>query len=63
MTPTGHLTASQRTTGSKYHRVMTLTQSADGLATTRDAPTAKPQSFRTADGWFAYNLNVNLAQM
>ena len=24
---------------------------------------AKPQSFRTGDGWFAYNLAVNLAQM
>ena len=29
----------------------------------RDAQTAKPQSFRTGDGWFAYNLEVNLAQM
>ena len=29
----------------------------------RDAQTAKPQSFRTGDGWFAYNLAVNLAQM
>ena len=27
------------------------------------AQTAKPQSFRTGDGWFAYNLAVNLAQM
>ena len=24
---------------------------------------AKPQSFRTGDGWFAHNLAVNLAQM
>ena len=29
----------------------------------RDAQTAKPQSFRTGNGWFAYNLAVNLAQM
>ena len=63
MIPTGHLTASQRTSGSKYHRVMTITPSADGLAITRDAQTAKPQSFRTGDGWFAHNLAVNLAQM
>ena len=27
------------------------------------AEAAKPQSFRTGDGWFAYNLAVNLAQM
>ena len=29
----------------------------------RDAQTAKPQAFKTGDGWFAYNLAVNLAQM
>jgi hypothetical protein len=29
----------------------------------RDAQTAKPQSFKTRDGWFAYYLAVNLAQM
>ena len=29
----------------------------------RDAQTAKPQSFRTSDGWFVYNLAVNLVQM
>lgn len=28
-----------------------------------DDQSAKPQSFRTGDGWFAYNLAVNLAQM
>ena len=27
----------------------------------RDAQTAKPQSLRTGDGWFAFNLAVNLA--
>ena len=29
----------------------------------RDAQTAKPQAFRTGDGWFAFNLAVNPAQM
>ena len=28
----------------------------------RDAQTAKPQVFRTGDGWFAYHLVTNLAQ-
>ena len=27
-----------------------------------DAQTANPQSFRTGDGWFTYNLVMNLAQ-
>ena len=35
----------------------------DGIAIMRAAQTAKPQSFRTGDGWFSYNLAVNLAQM
>ena len=30
--------------------------SAGGLAITRDSQTPKPRSFRTGDGWFAYNL-------
>ena len=29
----------------------------------REAQTAKPQTFRTGDGWFPYNLATNLAQM
>ena len=29
----------------------------------RDVQSAKAQEFRTGDGWFAYNLAVNLAQM
>ena len=34
----------------------------DGFGIIRDAQTAKPQTFRTGDGWFAYNLAVNLSQ-
>ena len=35
----------------------------DGFGIMRDAQTAKPQTFRTGDGRFAYNLAMNLAQM
>ena len=35
----------------------------DGFGIMRDAQTAKPQTFRTGDGWFPYNLAANLAQM
>ena len=35
----------------------------DGLGLTRDASTAKPQVFITGDGWFTYNLVVNLAKL
>ena len=35
----------------------------DGFGIMRDAQTAKPQGFRTRDGWIAYDLAVNLAQI
>ena len=35
----------------------------DGFGIMRDAQSAKPQVSRTGDGWFAYNVAVNLAQM
>ena len=47
----------------EVRRIMTLEPYADGLGIMRDAQTAKPQSFVTGDGWFVYNLAVNLAEM
>ena len=35
----------------------------DGFGIARDGQTAKPQTFRTGDGWFASNLSANLAQV
>ena len=35
----------------------------DGSGIMRDAQTARPQTLRTGDGWFAYNLAANLAQV
>ena len=29
----------------------------------RDTQTVEPQTFRTRDGWFVYNLATNLAQL
>ena len=40
----------------RYDRIVDFEAFADGLGVTRDAQTAKPQQFRTGDGWFAYNL-------
>jgi hypothetical protein len=33
-----------------------------GFGIVRDAQTAKPQTFRTGDGWFVYNVATNPAQ-
>ena len=47
----------------RYDRIVDFEPFSDGFGLMRDAQTAKPQSFRTGDGWFAYNLAVNLAQL
>ena len=47
----------------RYDRIVDFEPFDDGFGLMREAQTAKPQSFRTGDGWFAFNLAVNLAQM
>ena len=47
----------------RYDRIVDFDPFYDGLGLVRDAQTAKPQSFRTGDGWFAFNIATNLAQM
>ena len=47
----------------RYDRIVDFEPYDDGFGLMREAQTAKPQTFRTGDGWFAYNLAVNLAQM
>ena len=47
----------------RYDRIVSFDPYDDGFGIMRDAQTAKPQAFRTGDGWFAYNLAVNLSQM
>ena len=37
--------------------------STDGVGIRRDAATAKPQFFITGDGWFTYNLLVNVGNV
>ena len=40
----------------RYDKIVSFEPYSDGLGIMRDAQTAKPQVFRTGDGWFAYNL-------
>jgi len=46
-----------------YAKVVSFTPYSDGIGVVRDAQSAKPQTFETGDGWFAYNLVVNLAKL
>ena len=47
----------------RYDRIVSFEPYDDGLSIMRDAQPARPQTFRTGDGWFVYNLAVNIAQM
>ena len=46
----------------RYDKIVAFEPFSDGSGIMRDAQTARPQTFRTGDGRFAYNLAVNLAQ-
>ena len=46
----------------RYDRIVSFEPYNDGIGIMREAQTAKPQTFRTGDGWFIYNLVSNLAQ-
>ena len=47
----------------QYDRIVSFDPYDDGFGIMRDAQSAKPQTFRTGDGWFPYNLATNLAQL
>jgi len=46
-----------------YAKIITFQPYSDGIGIQRDAASAKPEVFKTGDGWFAYNLITNLAAM
>ncbi|MFC1527960.1 hypothetical protein ACFL5D_04400 [Candidatus Neomarinimicrobiota bacterium] len=46
-----------------YNKIVTFQPFEDGIGIHRDALTAKPQTFKTGDGWFTYNLITNIAKM
>ena len=47
----------------RYDRTVSFDPFDDGFGIMRDAQMSKPQTFRTWDGRFPYNLVTNLAQI
>lgn len=47
----------------RYDKIVSFTPYSDGIAIQRDASSAKPQIFVTGDGWFTYNLVMNLVHL
>jgi hypothetical protein len=46
-----------------YSKIISFLPFDNGIGIVRDAANAKPQIFVTGDGWFSYNLVMNLAQL
>ena len=46
-----------------FNKIVTFQEYSDGIGVQRDAASAKPQVFRTGDGWFTYNLITNAAHL
>jgi hypothetical protein len=46
-----------------YSKIVSFEPFSNGVGIMRDAATAKPEIFVTGDGWFTYNLVVNLARL
>ncbi|MCC6731168.1 MAG: hypothetical protein IT208_17720 [Chthonomonadales bacterium] len=46
-----------------YGKIVSIQPYREGIAITRDAANARPQVFVTGNGWFAYNLAMNLSGM
>lgn len=47
----------------RHDKIVSHMPYSDGFGVVRDALTAKPQVFVTGDGWFTYNLMMNVARM
>ena len=46
-----------------YAKIISFQPYSDGIGIQREAASAKPEVFKIADGWFAYNLITNLAAL
>ena len=58
-----HFAGSRKRFRVRYDPIVALDPYEDGSGIMPDAQTAKPQAFRTGNGWCVYNLAANLAQL
>lgn len=47
----------------RYDKIVSFRPFSDGIGLQKDAANAKPQLFITGDGWFTYNLIINVSQL
>ena len=58
-----HFAGSRKKFRVRHDRIVSFDSYEDGSGIMRDAQTARPQTFRTGDGRFAYNVAAILAQI
>lgn len=58
-----YFVGSQKSLRLPYGKILSFEPFSDGIGIMRDASTAKPQIFVTDDGWFIYNLVINLSKL
>jgi hypothetical protein len=58
-----YFAGSQKSFRIPYSKIVSYQPYSDGIGLQREAATAKPQTFMTSDGWFTYNLIMNLSQL
>jgi hypothetical protein len=47
----------------RHDKIVSIEPYSDGVGIQRDAQTARPQVFVTGDGWFTYNLLMNVSNL
>jgi len=58
-----YFSSPQKTFRIRLDKIVSFMPYSDGVGIQRDAATAKPQFFITGDGWFTYNLLVNVGNV
>lgn len=58
-----YFTGSLKTLRIPYKKIVAFQPYSDGIGVQRDGVSARPEIFKTGDGWFIYNLVMNLAQL
>ena len=53
----------QKTFRLRHEKIVAVQVHTDGVTVQRDAISARPQTLLTGDGWFAYNLLLNVAKL
>ena len=58
-----YFAGSEKTFRIRHDKIVSVQPYEDGVGVQRDAQTAMPQLFITGDGWFTYNLLMNVSNV